>query len=152
MIKRILKGVVYFCGCVFILGALASACVDDNVDQAKVVETEKGTVMVIPEEPDSEVEIIEPEKKEEEGFVFIEGPECVTGDFANYIVGVVKNNNNKDYDYLQISFTLYDANNNVVDTAFTNINNVRQGQTWRFEAMFFNENAVRWELDEITGW
>ena len=152
MIKRILKGVVYFCGCVFILGALVSACVDDNVDQAKVVETEKGTVMLVPEGPDSEVEIIEPEKKEEEGFVFIEGPECVTGDFANYIVGVVKNNNNKDYDYLQISFTLYDANNNVVDTAFTNINNVRQGQTWRFEAMFFNENAVRWELDEITGW
>ena len=64
----------------------------------------------------------------------------------------VEDGTNKTYDYLQISFTLYDANDNVVDTAFTNINNVKPGQTWKFEAMYFEESAVRWELDEITGW
>ena len=152
MIKRILKGVVYFCGCVFILGALASACVDDNVDQAKVVETEKGTVMVIPEDPDSEVEIIEPQEEPEADFIFIEGPECSFGDFSNNITGILKNNTNKDFDYVQLSFSLFDANGNVVDTAFTNISNLKAGRTWKFEAMFFEDNVTSWELDEITGW
>lgn len=149
MLKRLFKGFIYFLGICCLISILVAACEDE---EATYVETEQGSVMVIPDEPDSEVEIIEPEQEYEEDFVFIEGPTTVPGDFGSNIVGVVKNNTNKTYDYLQISFTLYDANDNVVDTAFTNINNVKPGQTWKFEAMYFEESAVRWELDEITGW
>ena len=74
------------------------------------------------------------------------------GDFSNNIMGVVQNNSGKDYDYLQITFTIYDAQGNVIDSAFANVNNVKAGGTWRFEAMFFEEEAASWELDEITGW
>ena len=147
MLKRLFKGFIYFLGICCLISILAAACEDK---EATYVETDQGAVMVIPDEPDSEVEIIPAEP--EEDFVFVEGPVCVPGDFGSYIVGVVKNNTNKTYDYLQISFTLYDANDNVVDTAFTNINNIKPGQTWKFEAMYFEESAVRWELDEITGW
>jgi hypothetical protein len=147
MLKRLFKGFIYFLGICCLISILAAACEDE---EATYVDTEQGSVMVIPEEPDSEVEII-PEEPEED-FIFVEGPVCVPGEFSSNIVGVVKNNTNKTYDYLQISFTLYDANDNVVDTAFTNINNVKPGQTWKFEAMYFEESAVRWELDEITGW
>ena len=149
MLKRLFKGLIYFLGICCLISILVAACEDE---EATYVETEQGSVMVIPDEPDSEVEIIEPEQEYEEDFVFIEGPTAVPGDFGSNIVGVVKNNTNKTYDYLQISFTLYDANDNVVNTAFTNINNVKPGQTWKFEAMYFEESAVRWELDEITGW
>jgi hypothetical protein len=136
MLKRLFKGFIYFLGICCLISILAAACEDE---EATYVETEQGAVMVIPDEPDSEVEIIEPEQESEEDFIFVEGPVAVPGEFSSVITGVVKNNTNKTYDYLQISFTLYDANDNVVDTAFTNINNVKPGQTWKFEAMYFDE-------------
>lgn len=156
MFKRTLKGIIYFCGVIFILSILAAACSDEEIENTQTIDTDKGTIMVIPDEPDSEVEIIEPETtvtpESEADFIFIEGPVAVPGDFSNQIVGVVKNNTNKDYDYLQISFTLYDEMGNVVDTAFANINNIKSGGTWKFEAMYFDNTVTSWELDEITGW
>ena len=150
MLKRLFKGFIYFLGICALISILAAACEDEEATTHIEHTGPNEATLVIPEEPDSEVEIIPAEP--EEDFIFVEGPVCVPGDFGSYIVGVVKNNTNKTYEYLQISFTLYDANDNVVDTAFTNINNIKPGQTWKFEAMYFDESAVRWELDEITGW
>lgn len=154
MIKKLFKGFIYFLGICALISILAAACEDE---EATYVETEQGTVMVIPDEPDSEVQIVEPEQKEDYDFIFLEGPNLqmadhASYDFANYITGIVQNNTDKDYDYLQISFTLYDEQGNVIDTAFTNVNNIKAGGTWKFEAMFFEENVASWELDEITGW
>lgn len=150
MLKRLFKGFIYFLGICAFIGLLAAACEDEETTTYIEHTGPNEATLVVPEEPDSEVEIIPAEP--EEDFVFVEEPVAMPGDFGNIITGVVKNNTNKTYDYLQISFTLYDANDNVVDTAFTNINNVKPGQTWKFEAMYFEESAVRWELDEITGW
>lgn len=150
MLKRLFKGFIYFLGICCLISILAAACEDEEATTYIEHTGPNEATLVVPEEPDSEVEIIPAEP--EEDFIFVEGPVCVPGEFSSNIVGVVKNNTNKTYDYLQISFTLYDANDNVVDTAFTNINNVKPGQTWKFEAMYFEESAVRWELDEITGW
>ena len=155
MLKRIFKGIVYFLGICTLICILAAACEDEETTYVEHTGPNEA-VLVIPEEPDSEVEIIEPETtvtpESEADFIFIEGPVAVPGDFSNQIVGVVKNNTNKDYDYLQISFTLYDEMGNVVDTAFANINNIKSGGTWRFEAMYFDNTVTSWELDEITGW
>ncbi len=150
MIKRIFKGFIYFLGICAFIGLLATACEDEETAYIDSQGSKDEAVLVIPDEPDSEVEVIPAEP--EEDFVFIEGPQIVVGEFRNDIVGIVKNNTNKDYDYVQISFTLYDADGNVVDTAFTNVNNLKAGNTWKFEAMFFEEGVAYWELDEITGW
>lgn len=150
MFKKVFKGVIYFLGVCCLISILATACDDEGTTTHIEHTGPNDATLVVPEEPDSEVEAIPAEP--EEDFIFTEEPVCVPGEFSSSIVGVVKNNTNKTYDYLQISFTLYDANDNVVDTAFTNINNVKPGQTWKFEAMYFEESAVRWELDEITGW
>ena len=141
MLKRLFKGFIYFLGICAFIGLLAAACEDEEATTYIEHTGPNEATLVVPEEPDSEVEITPAEP--EEDFIFTEGPVCVPGDFGSVITGVVKNNTNKTYDYLQISFTLYDANDNVVDTAFTNINNVKPGQTWKFEAMYFEESAVR---------
>lgn len=155
MLKRIFKGIVYFLGICTLICILAAACEDEETTYVEHTGPNEA-VLVVPEEPDSEVEIVVPETtvtpESEADFIFIEGPVAVPGDFSNQIVGVVKNNTNKDYDYLQISFTLYDEMGNVVDTAFANINNIKSGGTWRFEAMYFDNTVTSWELDEITGW
>ncbi len=158
MLKRIFKIVVYFLGLCTLVSLICTACFDDETTTYIENVGPNEATLVVPDEPDSEVEVVVPEAEEPQAdFVFIEGPECIMADaanyeFTNYIVGVVQNNTNKDYDYLQISFTLYDANGNVVDSAFANVNNIKAGGTWKFEAMFFEENVASWELDEITGW
>lgn len=150
MLKRLFKGFIYFLGICCLISILAAACEDEETTTYIEHTGPNEATLVVPEEPDSEVEIIPAEP--EEDFIFVEGPECVMGDFSNNIIGVVQNNSGKDYDYLQITFTIYDAQGNVIDSAFANVNNVKAGGTWRFEAMFFEEEAASWELDEITGW
>ena len=152
MLKRLFKGFIYFLGFVTLIALICSACTDDEANDSYIEHKDKNQVeLVVPDEPDSEVKVVKPEEPTEK-FVFIEGPECVMGDFSNNIIGVIQNNSGKDYDYLQITFTIYDAQGNVIDSAFANVNNVKAGGTWRFEAMFFEEEAASWELDEITGW
>ena len=151
MLKRIFKGFIYFLGICTLICILAAACEDEETTYVEHTGPNEA-VLVVPDEPDSEVEVIVPEQEYEEDFVFIEGPTCVPGEFSSNIVGVVKNNTDKDYSYLQITFTLYDIDGNVVGSAFANVNNIKAGGTWRFEAMFFEDNAATWELDEITGW
>lgn len=151
MLKRIFKGFIYFLGICTLICILAAACEDEETTYVEHTGPNEA-VLVVPDEPDSEVEIVVPEEEYEEDFVFIEGPTCIPGEFSSNIVGVVKNNTNKDYSYLQITFTLYDIDGNVVGSAFANVNNIKAGGTWKFEAMFFEDNAATWELDEITGW
>ena len=151
MFKRLFKGFIYFLGIVTLLSILCAACEDEEATYVEHTGPNEA-VLVVPEEPDSEVEVVVPEEEYEEDFIFVEGPEVIFGEFRNDIVGVVKNNTDKEYDYLQISFTLYDAQGNVIDTAFANVNNIKPGGTWKFEAMFFEEDVASWELDEITGW
>lgn len=155
MLKRIFKGIVYFLGICTLICILAAACEDEETTYIEHTGPNEA-VLVVPEEPDSEVEIVVPETtvtpESKEDFVFIEGPECVFGEFGHNMTGVLKNNSDKDFDYVQLSFSLFDAQGNVVDTAFTNITNLKSGRTWKFEAMFFEDNVASWELDEITGW
>ena len=153
MLGRIFKGVVYFLGVITLVALLCSACSDDKNDDFCYIEHKDNNQaeLITPEESEPEGELVEPAEPTEK-FEFVEGPECVMGDFSNTITGVVQNNSNKDYEYLQITFTIYDAQGNVIDSAFANVNNIKAGGTWRFEAMFFEEEAASWELDEITGW
>jgi hypothetical protein len=153
MIKKILKGIVYFLGVCTLVSLICTACFDDETSVG-TVETDNGVTMIIPEEPDSEVEIVQPEEERynEPDFIIVEEPRVESDGYFDYIVGVVQNNTNQDFDYIQITFTLYDANDNVVGSAFANANNVKQGQTWKFDAAILEDDAVRFELDEITGW
>ena len=152
MLKKIFKTVVYLLGTFTLIGLVCSACTNEESETYIEHKGQNQIEIVKPEEPEDGTGMIVTTPEESEDFTFIEGPECIKGDFSNNIVGVVRNNTDKTYDYLQISFTIYDEHGNVIDSAFANVNNVKPGSTWRFEAMFFNNNAASWELDEITGW
>ena len=70
------------------------------------------------------------------------------------LTGTVRNNRATDYAYAQITFNLYDADGNQIGTAMDNINNLKAGGTWKFEAMAFDspDSIASYELAEITGW
>ena len=72
--------------------------------------------------------------------------------FTTTIAGTIKNNTNRKYDYVQVSFSLYDASGAQIGTAFANLNSLEPGGTWRFEAMGFTNKTTKYKLAEITGW
>lgn len=72
--------------------------------------------------------------------------------FAYYITGTIKNNTNKQYSYVQVTFNLYDADGAQIGTALANINNLEANGTWKFKAIGTTEKPASYKLAEITGW
>ena len=74
--------------------------------------------------------------------------------FAMYIEGKVKNNRNKEYSYVQISFTTYDAEGNIIGSCFDNVNHLDANGTWKFKAICVEspDKIDHYEINEITGW
>ena len=53
--------------------------------------------------------------------------------YALYIEGTVTNNSGRDLSYVQILIPTYDADGNKVGDAMDNINNLKDGETWKFK-------------------
>lgn len=74
------------------------------------------------------------------------------GEFGNpTIIGKVKNNRNKEYSYVQITFNLYDASDALVGTAVANVNNLEPGEIWKFQALCLEDNFKKGKYIDLTG-
>ncbi len=60
---------------------------------------------------------------------------------AYYIEGKISNNTNKDYNYLDISYYLYNANDEILGQASTYISNLEAGKTWNFKVVYEDIDA-----------
>lgn len=72
-----------------------------------------------------------------------------------YIDGIVKNNSNNDYSYVQIEFICYDNQGNNLGTAIDNISNLGAHETWKFNAiaLFTDiESISHCKYNSVTGW
>ena len=71
--------------------------------------------------------------------------------YALYIEGTVTNNSGRDLSYVQILIPTYDADGNKVGSAIANVNNLKDGETWKFEAIDssggVDYDAENYELD-----
>lgn len=72
-------------------------------------------------------------------------------EYSRYIGGIVSNNSGKTLGYVQITFNLFDGDNNQVGTAFDNMNSLKPYGTWRFRALIPNDMARKWEFDNLSG-
>ena len=99
-------------------------------------------------ETETKIENNSPEAKYE----FVEEPKMVKKDYGTYIVGTIKNNSGMEKGYMEVTFTLYDTNGNNIGTALDNTNNLKDGGTWKFEAMVLEDDVASFELNEITGY
>lgn len=72
---------------------------------------------------------------------------------TTYIEGEIKNNTDKSYSYVQVTFNLYDDNGAQLGTAVDNINNLEPNATWKYKALgLVTEKVSSYKLVEITGW
>ena len=68
------------------------------------------------------------------------------------IRGKIRNNSQaKTYSYVQVSFTLYNSDDEQVGTAFANTNNLEPASVWSFKAVGFTPEGKRFKLAKITG-
>ncbi|MBP5683848.1 MAG: hypothetical protein J6X02_01155 [Bacilli bacterium] len=75
--------------------------------------------------------------------------------FSYYIEGIVTNNRDKDYSYVQIEFICYDKAGNSLGTALANTNNLLGNKTWKYKALLLNtsdDKVDHCDFHEITGW
>lgn len=72
--------------------------------------------------------------------------------FAYYVTGTIKNNTNRQYSYVQVTFNLYDEDGAQIGTAMANVNNLEANGTWKFKALGITEEVASYKLMEITGW
>ena len=71
------------------------------------------------------------------------------------IKGIVKNEKNKDYSYVSVEFSIYDAEGNNMGTAMDSMNNLASGETWKFSASsigWFEYEPVSFKLADVTCW
>lgn len=71
------------------------------------------------------------------------------------IEGSIKNNTNKQYSYVQVTFNLYDADGAQIGSALANINNLEANGLWKFKALGSlgnGKSVASYKLMEITGW
>jgi len=74
--------------------------------------------------------------------------------FAYYIEGLVKNNTDKSYSYVQVTFNVYDSEDNLLGSCWDNVNNLKENGTWKIKAICSGDakNIVRYELEDFTSW
>ena len=71
-----------------------------------------------------------------------------------YIEGYVKNNSDKDYEYVQIEFTAYDSEGNTLGSCYDNTSSLEADGRWKFKASCVDETdkIASYKLNEITGY
>ncbi len=94
----------------------------------------------------------EPSKPAEK-FTFVEGPTEVRDSYMYKIVGILKNNTDREISYGQVEFVVFDKSGNQLTTAYANITNWAAGGTWKFEAVTLEEpqDVGSFQFKEVTG-
>lgn len=71
-----------------------------------------------------------------------------------YIEGYVKNDSDKEYNYVQIEFTSYDSEGNTLGTCVDNASGLEANGRWKFKASCLDDtkNIASYKLKEITGY
>lgn len=80
--------------------------------------------------------------------------EAMDGDeFSVTISGVFTNQTDEDLSYIQLTYTLFDADGAQIGSAYANANNLAAGGSWKFEATGFEPLAevASYELADVTG-
>ncbi len=93
--------------------------------------------------------------KSSEKFTLIEDYKSdESNNYFYYIEGKIQNNRDKDFSYVQVTFTTYDSEGNTIGTCLDNNSGLNANGTWKFKAICSDgvNDIDHYELKEITGW
>lgn len=101
----------------------------------------------------AKTEQTEEKKPEQEPYTISDETLDTSNPYGVKITGTLVNNTDEDKSYLQIEYNLYDADGAQIGTAYANIDNLKAGGTWKFEAasMETPEDVANWERMDVSG-
>ena len=101
----------------------------------------------------AKTEQTEEKKPEQEPYTISDETLDTSNPYGVKITGTLVNNTDEDKSYLQIEYNLYDADGAQIGTALANINNLKAGGTWKFEAASMEkpEDVANWERVDVSG-
>lgn len=101
----------------------------------------------------AKTEQAEEKKQEQEPYTISDEALDTSNPYGVKITGTLVNNTDEDKSYLQIEYNLYDADGAQIGTALANINNLKAGGTWKFEAASMEkpEDVANWERVDVSG-
>ena len=101
----------------------------------------------------AKTEQAEEKKQEQEPYTISDEALDTSNPYGVKITGTLVNNTDEDKSYLQIEYNLYDADGAQIGTALANINNLKAGGTWKFEAASMEkpEDVASWERVDVSG-
>lgn len=70
---------------------------------------------------------------------------------TRYVVGIVKNNSDKKYKYVQIEINYYNYLGEQIGSTMDNVNNLEPKGTWRFSASI-DKSIDSVKIMEVSGW
>lgn len=96
------------------------------------------------------------EKQKVDKFTLVSADMVSTKSFGSlydtYITGEIKNNTNKKYSYVSVTFILYDEDGSQIGTAIDSIFDLEPNGTWKFKATTLEYDKVSsFKLSEISG-
>ncbi|MBR1380297.1 MAG: zinc ribbon domain-containing protein [Alphaproteobacteria bacterium] len=75
------------------------------------------------------------------------------GEFGSRtICGIIVNNTNRQYSYVQIEINLYDASGTQIGSTLDNVNNLEPGGKWRFNAYVIEDEAVKYKIKDVSAY
>lgn len=97
------------------------------------------------------MDAVEKTQKEAESALRVEKLGATKDGFSRYVTGTVVNDSAKDFGYVQVEINLIDKSGAVVGSTMANMNNLGPHKTWKFKAMVTDEDAVNFQVKNITG-
>lgn len=144
-IGKIILGVVIAFLAIGVIGSMTGngSAGDGNSDNSAAVSDDKETK----EQPKQE------EQPKQDPYTITEEAADTSSSFDYAITGILTNNSGRDADYVQVTYNLFDADNNQIGTAMANTSNLKAGGTWKFKASSLKNpsEVARFELGDVTG-
>jgi hypothetical protein len=70
-----------------------------------------------------------------------------------YIRGTARNESGDDYEYVQVTWSVYDGSDTKIADALDNTSGLEAGQSWRYEALATSADDVEsYEIQDITAY
>ena len=79
--------------------------------------------------------------------------QLVEDEYTSTIKGTFTNKSGKELSYVQVSYSLFDADGAQIGTALANTNNLADGGTWKFEAATFKQpgEVASFKIADVSG-
>ena len=143
-IGKIILGVVIAFLAIGVIGTMTGngSAGDGNSDNSAAVSDDKEAK----EQPKQE-------EQKQDPYTITEEAADTSSSFDYAITGILTNNSGRDADYVQVTYNLFDADNNQIGTAMANTSNLKAGGTWKFKASSLKNpsEVARFELGDVTG-